>query len=170
LELLKEASPRTTRVALLFVPGIVVENYFAAIHAAADFLGIEVIQAPYRSDTELEQALDDFAGKPNGALVLVPPPPRGSNRALINKLALGHITANKHDARDGVMMSYGADAIEPTRIAASYIDRILRGAKIMELPVQFPTKIELVINLKTAAAIGLTVPESLLFRADEVIE
>src|SRR4051812_19553642 len=140
LELLKEAAPRTTRVALVFVPGIVVENYFAAIHAAADVLGMKVIQAPYRSATELERALDAFATEPNGAVVLVPPPPRGSNRDLINRLALRHrlptITANKHDAGDGVMMSYGADAVEPTRIAAIYIDRLLHGAKISELPVQ----------------------------------
>jgi ABC-type uncharacterized transport system substrate-binding protein len=174
LELLKEAAPRTSRVALVFVPGIVVENYFAAIHAAADVLGVKVDLALYQSAKELERALDAFAMKPNGALVLVPPPPRGSNRDLINRLAVRHrlptITANKHDAGDGVMMSYGADAIEPTRVAATYIDRLLRGAKISELPVQFPTKIELVINLKVAKAIGLEIPSTLLARADEVIE
>jgi len=174
LELLKEAAPRTTRVVLVFVPGIVVENYFISIRSAADVLGVKVIQAPYRSATELQRALDAFSAEPNGALVLVPPPPRGSNRDLINRLALRHrlptITANRHDAGDGVMMSYGADAVEPTRIAATYIDRILRGAKISELPVQFPTKIELVINLKTAKAIGLEIPATLIARADEVIQ
>src|SRR4051812_4477342 len=77
--------------------------------------------------------------------------------------------ANKHDAGDGVMMSYGADAVEPTRIAATYIDRLLRGAKISDLPVQFPTKIELVIKLKTAQAIGLDIPATLTARADELI-
>src|SRR5262245_31839215 len=174
LELLKEAAPRTARVALVFVPGIVVENYFAAIHMAADVLGLKVIQAPYRSAIELVRALDAFATEPNGALVLVPPPPRGSNRDLITRLALRHrlptITANKHDAADGIMMSYGADAVEPARIAAIYVDRLLRGAKISELPVQFPTKIELVINLKTANAIGLEIPATLIARADEVIQ
>src|SRR5262249_16950107 len=118
---------------------------------------------------------DAFAAEPNGGLVAMPPTPRGNNSELISRLALKHrlptIAANKYDAADGVyMMSYGSDNIELIRKAASYVDRILPGAKISELPVQFPTKFELVINLKTAAAIGLTIPESLLFRADEVIK
>jgi putative ABC transport system substrate-binding protein len=173
LELLKEAAPRTSRVALVFVPGIVGEVYFPVIDAAAAALGMKVVQTPYRNGAELEGALGAFAAEPNGALVIVPPPPRGVNRALINRLVLKHrlpgISANSYDSADTVMMSYGGESVEPVRIAASYVDRILRGAKISELPVQFPTKFELVINLKAATAIGLTIPESLLFRADEVL-
>jgi putative ABC transport system substrate-binding protein len=174
LELLKEAVPRTERVALLIVPGIGDENYFPAIDAAAAVFGVRVVQAPYRGATELERMIDAFGTEPNGALVIVPPTPRGSNRELIRRLALKHrlpvIGANRYDAAEGFMMSYGADIVEPFRIAASYTNRILRGAKISELPVQFPTKFELVVNLKTAKAIGLTIPESFLVRADEVIE
>jgi putative ABC transport system substrate-binding protein len=173
LELLKEAAPHTSRVALVFVPGIVGEAYFPVIDAAAAALGMKVVRTPYRNGTELEDAIDAFAAEPNGALVIVPPPPRGINRALINRLVLKHrlpgISANPYDSVDTVMISYGGGAVEPVRITASYVDRILRGAKIAELPVQFPSKFELVINLKTAATIGLTIPESLLFRADEVI-
>jgi putative ABC transport system substrate-binding protein len=93
---------------------------------------------------------------------------------LINKLALKYrlptIYTSRDYAAEGGMMSYGADNVEPYRVAASYVDRILRGTKVSELPVQFPTKFELVVNLKTAKAIGLTIPESFLLRADEVIE
>ena len=174
LELLKEASPRTTRVALIFVPGIVTENYLTVIDAAAEVLGLKAIQTPYRNAAELEHAVDTFAAEPNGGLVIVPPPPRGSNRELINRLALKHrlptIVANKYDAAEGVMMSYGADPIGTIRVAASYVDRILRGAKVSELPVQFPTKFELVINLKAAKAIGLDIPATLTARADELIQ
>jgi putative ABC transport system substrate-binding protein len=174
LELLKEAAPRTARVALIFVPGFVVEDYFPTIDAAADVLGVKAIRTPYRNAADLERAIDAFAAEPNGGLVLVPPPPRGNNRELINRLALKYrlptIAQNKYDAASGAMISYGSDSVELSRIAASYIDRILRGAKINELPVQFPTKFELVINLKTAKAIGLAIPESFLVRADEVIE
>jgi len=171
LELLKEAAPRTSRVALIFVPGIVVEPYFPPIDEAAAALDVEVVQIPYRNGAELERAIDTFASQPNGALVIVPPPPRGASRALINRLALKHRLPgiSSSDSADTVMMHYGGNIVEPARITASYVDRILRGARIDELPVQFPTKFELVINLKTAAAIGLTIPESLLFRADEVV-
>jgi putative ABC transport system substrate-binding protein len=174
LELLKEAAPRTSRVALIFVPGIVGEVYFPLIDAAAVALGVKVFRTPYRNAAELERAIDAFAAEPNGGLIVVPPPPRGSSRELINRIALKHrlpgIAASKYDAADIVMMSYGGDSVEPSRIAAIYVDRILRGAKVSELPVQFPSRVELVINLKVAKALGITVPLSLLTRADEVIE
>jgi putative tryptophan/tyrosine transport system substrate-binding protein len=137
LELLKEAAPRTERVALLVVPGIVGENYFPAINAAAAVFGLTLVQASYRSAAELERVVDAFAAEPNGALMIVPPPPRGSNGELIKRLALKHqlpaIGSNRHDAAEGVMMSYGSDGVEPFRIAASYTNRILRGAKVSEL-------------------------------------
>jgi len=172
LELLKEAAPRTSRVALIFVPGIVTENYFAVIDAAAAALGVKVVQLPYRNSAELERAIDTFAFQPNGGFVLVPPPPRGAGRELIYRLALKYrlpgIAASDYDSADTVMMSYGGDSVEPARIAASYVDRILRGAKVSELPVQFPSKFELVINLKIAKAIGLDIPATLTARADEL--
>jgi len=174
LELLKEAAPHTARIALIFVPGIVVENYFAAIDPAAEVLGLKAIQTPYRNSAELERAMAAFAAEPNGGLVMVPPPPSGSTRELINRLALKYrlpaIYPGKAFATEGGMMGYGTNTVELHRIAASYVDRILRGAKIGELPVQFPTKFELVINRKTASAIGLDIPSTLLARADEVIE
>jgi putative tryptophan/tyrosine transport system substrate-binding protein len=173
LELLKEAAPSITRVALVFVPGIVAESYFASIDSAAQALGIKAIRTPYRNAAELERAVEAFAVEPNGGLLMVPPPP-SYHRELLKQVAIKYrlptIYSSKDYIADGGMMSYGGASIEPYRIAATYIDRILRGAKISELPVQFPTKFELVINLKTAAAIGLTIPESLLFRADEVIK
>ena len=174
LELLKEAAPRTSRVALIFVPGIVGEVYLTVIDAAAAALGVKVVQIPYRNGAELERAIDTFATEPNGGFVLVPPPPFGVSRELINRLALKHrlpgIGANEYDSVDTVMMSYGGDSVEPIRIAASYVDRILRGAKVSELPVQFPSKIRLVINLKTAKSIGLDIPATLTARADQLIE
>ena len=174
LEFLKEAAPRTARVALIFAAENVNEQYFGVIEAAAKVLGVKAVRTPYRNAAELERAIDAFAAEPNGGLIMLPPPPFPSNRELINRLALKHrlptMYQSKYYAAEGSMMGYGADGDEAHRIAASYIDRILRGTKISELPVQFPTKFELVINLKTAAAIGLTIPESLLFRADEVIK
>jgi putative ABC transport system substrate-binding protein len=174
LELLKEAAPRTTRIALVFVPGIVVENYFAVIDTAAEALGVKAIRTPYRDAAELERAIDAFAAEPNGGLVMVPPPPALGHRELVNRLAIKYrlptIYASKYLPAEGGLMGYGADTVATVRSAASYVDRILRGAKISELPVQFPTKFDLVINLKTAAAIGLTIPDSLFFRADGVIE
>jgi putative ABC transport system substrate-binding protein len=174
MELLKEASPRTARVALIFTADIVTENYFAVIERAADVLGVKTIRTPYRSISELEGAIDAFAADPDGALLMVPPPPSQRARELINRLALQHRLPTLHSARRSVaddgFMSYGSDPIEAHRRAVSYVDRILRGAKISELPVQFPTKFDLVINLKTAKALGLTVPPTLRAFADEVIE
>jgi putative ABC transport system substrate-binding protein len=173
LELLKEAAPRIVRLALIFAPGIVDESYLSVIDAAAAILGVKVIRTPYRNIAELERAIDSFAVEPNGGLVMVPPPPRGIYRELIIQLALKYrlpsISSNKYEAAEGVMMSYGGGS-ETSRIAATYVDRILRGAKVSELPVQFPTKLELVINLKTAEAIGVELPAFLRQRADEVIE
>ena len=174
LELLKEAAPRTTRVALIFAPDILNDQYFGVIDAAADVLAIKAIRTPYRNAAELERAIDAFAAEPNGALLMVPPPPSPSNQELISRLApkyrLPTIYANRYGAAEGGMISYGADDVEASRTAASYVDRILRGAKISELPVQFPTKFDLVINLKVAREIGLTIPEALLLRADQLIE
>jgi len=175
LELLKEAAPRVVRVGVIFNPGVVTENYLAVIDAAAEVLAVRAVRTPYRDAAELERAIDTFASEPNGGLVMVPPPPSPSNRELINRLAVKYrlpsiYPLSKAYAAEGGMICYGTDTVEQKRVAASYVDRILRGPKVSDLPVQFPTKFELVVNLKTAKAIGLTIPESFLLRADEVIE
>jgi len=174
LELLKEAAPRTTRIALVFVPGIAAENYFAVIDAAAEVLGVKTIHMPYRNAAELERTIDAFGAEPYGGLIMVPPPPSLGNRELVNRLAIKYrlpaIYSSKWAPAEGGLMGYGADTVQLARLAASYADRILRGAKIIELPVQFSTKFDLVINLKTAKAIGLDIPATLRGRADEVIE
>jgi len=174
LELLKEAAPRTARVALVFDAENINDQYFSVIDAAAEVLAVKAIPTPYRNAAELERAIDAFAAEPNGGLIILPPPPTPGHRESINQLALKHRLPTMYQSRylpaEGGMMGYGADSDETYRTAASYIDRILRGAKINELPVQYPTKFELVINLKTAKAIGLDIPPTLIVRADELIQ
>jgi len=177
-ELLREAVPQTARVALIFNPELPAnETYLAAIEAAAATLGVKAIRAPLRSGggaAEIERAIDAFAAEPNGGLIIVPPNPVAADRQLILRLAARHrlptISTDKYYVADGCLMSYGPDSIDLYRSAASYVDRILRGAKPGDLPVQFPTKFELAINLKTAKALGLDIPWFLQQRADEVIE
>jgi putative ABC transport system substrate-binding protein len=173
LELLKEAAPHIARAALVYVPENVNDQYFRVINAAADGMGVKAVRMPYHDAAELQVAIDAFAAEPNGGLLMVPPPPTPANGELINRLAIKYrlpsIYSSKYYVGEGGMMSYGSPMVESYRIAATYIDRILRGAKINELPVQFPTTVELAINLKTAKAIGLTLPRSLLLRA-ELIE
>jgi putative ABC transport system substrate-binding protein len=174
LELLKEAAPQVARVALIFNPELFAnEPYLAEIEAAAAALSVKVTRSPVRGAAEIERAIDAVGAEPNGALILVPPPPLAIDRELILRLARLHrlpaIVSSRLYAAEGGLISYGPDTLDLYRGVASYVDRILRGAKPGELPVQFPTKFELVINLKAASAIGLTIPESLLFRADEVI-
>jgi putative ABC transport system substrate-binding protein len=174
LQLLKEAAPRIARVALIFNSDLVTATHFPSVEVAAEVLDVKAIRAPYRNAAELERAIDTFAAEPNGGLLMVPPPPSGSTRELINRLAVKYrlptIYPGKEFAAVGGMMGYGTNTVELLGIVASYVDRILRGAKINELPVQFPTKFDLVINLKTAKAIGLTLSEAFLLRADELIE
>jgi putative ABC transport system substrate-binding protein len=174
LELLKEASPNTGRAALVFARENVNDQFFGVIDAAAQALAVNTVRTPYGDVAELQGAIDAFAAGSNGALLMVPPPPSPARGELINRLAvkyrLATIYSSKYYVAAGGLMSFGAPIVESYRIAATYLDRILRGAKINELPVQFPTKLELAINLKTAKAIGLTMPPSMLIRADEVIE
>jgi ABC-type uncharacterized transport system substrate-binding protein len=173
VELLKEAAPRVSRVALLFNPETFSsESYFGAAEAAAAVLGVRPIRTAFRDVLELVRAIDEFAAEPGGSLLV--PPTEDARRSTILRLAEQHrlpaIYAYKYYAVEGGLMAYGPDNIDLYRHAPSYVDRLLRGAKVSELPVQFPTKFELVINLKTAKAIGLTMPPTLLARADEVIE
>jgi putative ABC transport system substrate-binding protein len=175
LELLKEIAPRVTRAAVLRDPALPSGiGTLGAIQSAAPAFGIETSPIDVSDPGEIERGIADFARTPNGALV-VPPSPRGIvNRKLIIALAAQHrlpaVYFIRSFVKEGGLISYGPDAVGPYRQAAGYVDRILRGEKPADLPVQAPTKFELVINLKTAKALGLAMPPALLARADEVIE
>jgi putative ABC transport system substrate-binding protein len=171
LELLKEVAPRVTRAAILFHPDRGGGGLIASIESAATQLGATTVRTPFRNSAEIESAVEAFATAPSGALILVGPIPEPAEFRTIQRLALKHrLPLVSQFPSESVLMSYGADGSDLVRGAASYIDRILRGAKPGELPVQFPTRLRLVINLKAARAIGLPVPASMLLRADEVIE
>jgi putative ABC transport system substrate-binding protein len=176
LELLKEAAPRLGRVAIIFNPEMTLtaSRYLSPIEGAASSLGVPVVSTPVHNAIETVHAIDAFAADPNGGLLVLPPPPNTSARNLILQLAEHHklpaIYPSRDDAAAGGLLAYATDLVDLNRRAASYVDRLLRGAKISQLPVQFPTKFELVVNLKAAKAIGLTIPESLLLRADQVVE
>ncbi len=174
LELLKEIAPQVTRVAVIRDPSLGAGiGLFAVIQAAGPSLGVEMrpINAPDRN--EIERAVEAFARSPNGGLI-VTVGGTGSNRDLIVPLAARHrlpaVYPFRYYVADGGLISYGPNTIDLIRRAAGYVDRILKGEKPADMPVQTPTMYELVINLKTAKALGLTVPPSLLARADEVIE
>ena len=174
LELLKEAAPRMARVALVFNPDFTIGPYDVSVDEATKRHGVTAIRVPVRSTNELQGAIDAFAAQPEGGLVELPPPLVSNQRQLIYRLAQQHrlpaIYGQRTNVVEGGMMSYGPDTAELYRQAASYADRILRGAKPGDLPVQFPTKFELVVNLRVAKAIGLEIAPSFLLRADEVIE
>ena len=174
LELLKEAAPHLRRIAQLSDPASVPETYFTVVEATASALALQMLRVEVRNVLDIVRAIDAFAAKPDGGLLFPPDSTILSHRETIFALAVQHrlpaIFWSSFFARGGGLMSYGANAVERYREAAIYVDRLLRGAKVSELPVQFPTKFELVINLKTAKAIGLTIPEALLLRADELIE
>src|ERR1035437_5297800 len=175
VELLKEIEPRTTRV-LLFNPDTAANapSFVQPADAAGSALLVSVISAPVRTDSEIERAIADFAQLPGGGVVILPDPYAIKRRQLIVAATMRHhlpvITPFREFTTAGAVVSYGVDIINEFRRAASYVDRILRGEKPAELPVQAPTKFELVINLQTAKELGLTIPPTLLARADEVIE
>jgi putative ABC transport system substrate-binding protein len=175
LELLKQIAPGITRAAVLRDPAIASGiGQFAAVQAMAPSLGVELSPVDARDAPEIERAVTAFARSGNGGLVVTPSPVASRHRDLIITLAaryrLPAVYAWRYYVTDGGLISYGSDSIDQFRRAAGYIDRILKGEKPADLPVQAPTKYELVINLKTAKALGLDVPPSLLARADEVIE
>jgi putative ABC transport system substrate-binding protein len=175
LELLKQIAPGLTRAAVLRDPGTTNGlGQFGAIQAAAQSLGVEVNPVNLRDAGEIEQAVTAFARAPNGGLIVTSVPGAALHRNLIIALAARHKLPAVYYGRflvaAGGLVSYGPDYVDQYRLAAGYVDRILRGENAGDLPVQAPTKYELVINLKTAKALGLAVPPALLARADEVIE
>jgi putative tryptophan/tyrosine transport system substrate-binding protein len=175
LELLKQIAPGVTRVAVLRdASQAFATSLFAVMQAVAPSLGVEVIPVNMRNADEIEQSVGIFARSPNGGLIPVASAAAVRHRELILTLAaryrLPAIYWERFFVAAGGLMSYGADLVGQFRQAASYVDRILKGEKPADLPVQAPTKYELVINLKTAKALGLEAPPTLLARADEVIE
>jgi len=175
LELLKEVAPGVTRVAVLRDPALPAGiGQLGAIQAVAPSLRIEVSAVNVRDPSEIEHAVAAFARVANGGLIVTQSALATIHRELIVTLAARHrlpaIFNNRSFATAGGLVSFGADLANQDRLAAGYVDRILKGEKPADLPVQAPTKYELIINLKTAKALGLEVPHSLLARADEVIE
>jgi putative ABC transport system substrate-binding protein len=176
LELLKEIAPRVNRVAFLFNPATApyFEYYLKPFKAAAASFAVEGIAAPVHDPTKLEPVIAAQAAESNGGLIVMPDTFLNAHRAEITALAAHHrlpaVYAFRFFTELGGLLSYGSDLVDNFRRAAAYVDRILKGAKPSELPVQAPVKFELVINMKTARALGLEVPPMLLARADEVIE
>ena len=175
LELLLEIAPGLKRAAIMFNPDTITASlYLPSLETAARSLKVAPIIAPVRSDVEIETAIIALGRESGVGLVAMPDVFTVAHRAaIISAAARNNVPAvypNLTQARDGGLLSYGVDQVDIFRRAATYVDRILRGAKPGDLPVQFPTKFEMVVNLKTAKALGLTVPQSILLRADEVIE
>jgi putative ABC transport system substrate-binding protein len=175
LELLKQIAPSVSRVAVLYDPATPsATGFLPLIEAAGRSFGVDIFVHSVRVTSEIEGAISALAAEPNGGLVAIPSPLITGKRDLIislaNKSRLPAIFAFRYFAEAGGLVSYGVDNLDLYRRAASYVDRILKGEKPSDLPVQEPTKFQLVINLKTAKALGLTVPSALLAAADELIE
>jgi putative ABC transport system substrate-binding protein len=175
LELLRQIAPDVTRVAVLrnpTNPGLLAT--FGAVRGAAQVLGVEVIAVDTRDAGQIERGVAAFARSANGGLIIMPGASASVHGDLIIALAarykLPAIYPFRFHATGGGLISYGPDYVEPFRPAAGYVNPILKGEKPADLPVQAPTKFELVINLKTAKGLGLNVPSTLIGRADEVIE
>jgi putative tryptophan/tyrosine transport system substrate-binding protein len=174
VELLKEIAPQVTRIAALHSPGVpLLPAYQREVNAAAS-LAVQTTYVPARDPRVIEQSIGAFSHEANGGLVALSGPAVTANRELIIALAsryrLPAIYPYRYFVAAGGLMFYGPDLVDQYRRSASYVDRILKGEKPGDLPVQAPTKFEMAINLKTAKALGLTVPDTLLALADEVIE
>ena len=174
--LLKEIAPRTTHVALLSNPATAppLEFYMPSIQAAASSFAVAATTAPVHARDEIEGVIAAQAHDPGGGLLVMPDVFNDANRELIIDLAarfgIPAIYPRLDFAESGGLIAYGADLIEQFRQAAGYIDRILKGTNPGDLPIQEPTKFELVVNVKTAKALGLSIPQSMLLLADKVIE
>jgi putative ABC transport system substrate-binding protein len=172
LSLLKESAPRVTRAAVLLTSSWAFT--FGDMEAAGSLLGTQLIVEEVKGPADIEHAIDAVAREPNGGLIVLPGPETATNRAQIIALAtkyrLPTVYPYRYYAVSGGVLSYGIDSVYLVRQAASYVDRILKGAKPANLPIQAPTKFELVINLQAAKALGFELPVTLLTRADEVIE
>jgi putative tryptophan/tyrosine transport system substrate-binding protein len=174
-ELLSEIAPGVKRAAIMFNPDTsTVSTFMPSLEAAARSLKIEAIKAPVHSDVEIETAIIALGREPGSGLVVSPDIFTGGHRmSIVLAAARNNVPAvywQSPFARNGGLLSYGPDFLHIFRRSVTYVDRILRGEKPGDLPVQLPTKFELIVNLKTAKALGLTVPQSILLRADEVIE
>jgi putative tryptophan/tyrosine transport system substrate-binding protein len=175
LELLSEIAPRLKQAAIMFNPdiGAPVSVFMPSIETAARSLKVTPITAPVRSDVEIETAIIALGREPGGGLIAADAFTFVHRVPIISAAARNNVPAvypYSGIVRDGGLLSYGVDPVDIFRRAATYVDRILRGAKPGDLPVQFPVKYEMIVNLKTAKALGLTVPQSILLSADEVIE
>jgi ABC-type uncharacterized transport system substrate-binding protein len=176
IEMLKEIDPRVGRVAFIFNPRTApyAEHFLREVSAVPLLFGVEILPSPVVDAAEMERVIDRLAREPNGGLVVLPDVFTTTHRdliiALVARARLPAIYPFRYFATGGGLMSYGFDTVAVYRQAASYVDRILKGEKPADLPVQAPTKYSLVINLKTAKALGLDIPPTLLARADEVIE
>jgi putative ABC transport system substrate-binding protein len=177
VELLTEIAPSLKRAALLFNPDTAARggSYFLpAFEAAAQSFRVTPIRAPVRSDAEIEAVIASLGIDLAGGLISMPDAYMNAHRATTIRLAAQHKVPAVYNgapyARDGGLLSYGLDFVDIFRRAAGYVDRILKGEKPADLPVQFPVKFELVVNVKTAKALRLTIPQSILLSADEVIE
>jgi putative ABC transport system substrate-binding protein len=174
-ELLSEIAPELKRVVFMFNPDTApASTYMPSLETAARSLKVVPIITSVHTDAEIETAINALGREPRGGLVIMPDSFMVGHRAPIILAAARNqvpaVYSSSTFVRDGGLLSYGPDGVDIFRRAASYVDRILRGAKPAELPIQFPTKLELVINLKTAKALGLTIPETLLATAGEVIQ
>jgi putative ABC transport system substrate-binding protein len=176
LEMLKQVVPATVRVAVMFNPETYpyYANHIQSFETVARTLSLDLNAAPVRSPAEIEEVVEKLGRQPGNALLVTPDPFVVVNRRTVIAAAVRHrLPANcsfRQQVREGALMSYGADTLEIFRRSAVYVDRILRGAKPADLPVQAPDKYEVAFNLKTAAALGLTIPATLLATADEVVE
>jgi putative ABC transport system substrate-binding protein len=175
VELLSEIAPGLKRAVIMFNPGTnPVSIYMSSFETAARSLKVAPNIAPVRSDAEIEATIIALGREPGAGLVVLSGGFLTAHRTpIISAAARNNVSAVYNlsiYARDGGLLSYGVDSVDTFRRAAAYVDRILRGAKPSDLPVQFPTKFEMAVNLKTAKALGLTVPQSIVLRADEVIE
>ena len=176
LELLKEIAPRVTRVAVMFNPDTApyAEYYLRPLKTAAPKLGVKTFTATARSESDIEEGIAGLGREPGGGLIVMPDSFMGIHHKATIALAARHKVPATYFAgpwvAGGGLSSYGVDIVDLRRRAASYVDRILRGAKPAELPVQQPVKFELFVNLQTAKALGLSIPQAVLLRADKVIE